>query len=392
MSFPKKPEVMPVRPEFSSGPCAKRPGWSIKKIETIMLLGRSHRAVEPKKQLKEVIELTKKIAKIPHDFKVAIVPASNTGAYEMAMWNMLGKNPVDVFAWESFGFGWATDATTELKLQQCRVMSAEYGLLPELDLVREDADICFAWNGTTSGVRVPNANWIPKERKGLVLCDATSAIFSQDLDWTKLDVTTFSWQKSLGSEAAHGMLVLSPNAVERLENFVPERPLPKIFRLTKNGKLVDGIFNGETINTPSMLCVADALDALRWVDEIGGINKTIERSDANFVILQSWLDNQQWIENLVSNELNRSNSSVCLKLIAAEFLEMDSNEQRSFIKKMVNLLETEGAAFDIEGHRDAPPGLRIWCGPTVEAQDISDLLPWLKWAFETVLARNEFSS
>jgi len=304
----------------------------------------------------------------------------------MAMWTMMGARPVEMLAWESFGKGWVTDAVKQLKLADCRVIEAEYGALPDLTAVRREADIGFTWNGTTSGVRVPDADWIAPDREGLTFCDATSAAFAQPLDWGKLDVTTFSWQKAMGGEAAHGMLILSPRAVERLESYTPDRPLPKIMRLTKGGKLIEGVFRGETINTPSMLCVADYLDALDWAERIGGLPALIARADANFAALQGWVDRTGWIENLVAVPENRSNTSVCLKIVDAEFAARDEAAQRAFVKAMVALLEREGAALDVNGYRDAPPGLRIWCGATVETADIAALTPWLDWAFATVRA------
>ena len=379
-----KPKVKPLRPEFSSGPCAKRQGWNIEIISKISYLGRSHRAKKPKSQLNQIISLTKEILEIPKDYKVGIVPASNTGAFEMAMWTMLGKLPVDMFAWENFGLAWANDVIKELKIKDCLVISSDYGLLPDMTKIRKKSDVCFTWNGTTSGVRVPDANWIPDNREGLVICDATSAVFGQRVDWSKLDATTFSWQKAMGGEASHGMIVLSPKAVNRLENYSPDRPLPKIFRLVKNGKLIEEIFTGETINTPSMLCVADAIDSLKWIKEIGGVNATIERASNNFKTLQSWLDKQDWIENLVKTSAHRSNTSVCLKIISKEFLDFSNDQQRRFIKQLVDLLEIEEVAYDVGSHREAPPGLRIWCGATIENKDLLDLLPWLKWAFDAV--------
>ena len=384
MSLIGKPELKPLRPEFSSGPCAKRLGWDMLRISQVAYLGRSHRAKGPKYQINQVISLTKEILKIPKDYKVGVVPASNTGAFEMAIWTMLGKLPVDIFAWENFGFSWANDVIKELKIEDYRVISAAYGFLPDMTKLRKRSDVCFTWNGTTSGVRVPDANWIPNNREGLVICDATSAVFSQKVDWSKLDATTFSWQKAMGGEAAHGMLVLSPKAVNRLENYFPNRPLPKIFRLVKNGKLIEEIFTGDTINTPSMLCVADAFDSLKWIQGIGGLDVTVKRANSNFQILQHWLDQQDWIENLVKNDLYRSNTSVCLKIVSKGFLKLSGDKQRQFIKELVDLLESEEVAYDIGAHREAPPGLRIWCGATVENKDLLDLLPWLKWAFNSV--------
>jgi phosphoserine aminotransferase len=349
-------------------------------------LGRSHRAAAPKAQLKDLIDRTARILGVPDGYKVGIVPASDTGAFEMAMWSMLGARPVDMLVWESFGAGWATDVTKQLKLADARVLEAPYGALPDLTQVRPDADVCFTWNGTTSGARVPDAGWIAADRPGLTFCDATSAAFAQPLDWGKLDVTTFSWQKAMGGEGAHGILIVSPRAVERLESYRPAWPLPKIFRLTKGGKLIDGIFAGETINTPSMLCVADAADALDWIDGIGGLPATLARSDANFAALQGWVDRTDWVANLVDVPQQRSNTSVCLKFADPAVAAMDDDGQRAVVKAMAKLLESEGVAFDIAGYRDAPPGLRIWCGATVDAADVAALTPWLDWAFASVMA------
>ncbi len=377
------PAAKPARPEFSSGPCPKRPGWSAESVAARAWLGRSHRAAGPKAQLKEAIDRTAALLGVPEGYRVGIVPASDTGAFEMAMWSMLGARPVDMLVWESFGQGWATDVTKQLKLADARVLSAPYGELPDLTAVRPDADVCFTWNGTTSGARVPNGDWIAADRAGLTFCDATSAAFAQDLPWDKLDVTTFSWQKAMGGEGAHGVLILSPRAVERLESFVPDRPLPKIFRLTKGGKLIEGVFKGETINTPSMLAVADCVDALDWMEGIGGLAATRARADANFAALQAWVDATPWIENLVADPAARSNTSVCLRIVDPEIAALDEAAQRDFTRKMVKLLEGEEAAYDIGGYRDAPPGLRIWCGTTVDSTDIEALTPWLDWAFAT---------
>ena len=367
MSFPTQPQVKPARPEFSSGPCPKRPGWSAAAVAERAFLGRSHRAAGPKAQIKAVIDKTAELLNVPSDYVVGIVPASDTGAYEMAMWSMLGERPVDMLVWESFGKGWATDATKQLKLDDCRVIEAAYGELPDLNDVRKDADICFTQNGTTSGARIPNFDWIASDRKGLTFVDATSAVFAQPVDWSKVDVLTFSWQKVLGGEGAHGVLVLSPRAIVRLESYSPDRPLPKIFRLTKGGKLIDGIFTGATINTPSMWAVADAEDALDWVADLGA-TATMERAQDNYAALQYWVDDTPWIENLVANPLNRSNTSVCLKITDPAVVALDEDGQRTFVKKMVKLLETEEVAYDINGYRDAPAGLRIWCGATVDAR------------------------
>jgi phosphoserine aminotransferase len=381
VAAPVKPTVKPARPEFSSGPCAKRPGWTAEAVAARAFLGRSHRAAKPKAQLKDAIDRTARVLGVPADYRVGIVPASDTGAFEMAMWSLLGPRPVDMLVWESFGQGWATDATKQLKLDDCRVLTAGYGALPDFGAVRKDADVCFTWNGTTSGARVPNADWIAADREGLTLCDATSAAFAQDLDWAKLDVVTFSWQKAMGGEGGHGVLILSPRAVARLEAYVPPRPLPKIFRLTKGGKLIEGIFAGETINTPSMLAVADAVDALDWMEGIGGLAATRARADANFAALQAWADATPWVANLVADPAARSNTSVCLSIVDPEIAARDEAAQRDFVKAMTKLLEAEGVAFDIAGYRDAPPGLRIWCGTTVDASDVAALGPWLDWAF-----------
>ncbi|MEO1293370.1 MAG: phosphoserine transaminase [Pseudomonadota bacterium] len=377
----QKPTTKPLQPSFSSGPCPKRPGWSIDQVVSRAYLGRSHRAKLPKAQLKEAIEKTRTILGVPDDYKIGIVPASDTGAVEMAMWHMLGARPVDMLAWESFGAGWVTDAVKQLKLDDCRVIEAGYGDLPDLAQVRDDADIVFTWNGTTSGARVANADWIADNPERVVICDATSAAFAQPLDWPKLDVTTFSWQKVMGGEAAHGMLILSPRAVARLESYAPERPLPKIFRLTKKGALNAEIFEGATINTPSMLCVADYLDALDWAAARGGLTAMMDRADRNTAALQSWIDATPWVENLVADPAYRSNTSVCLKVVDPEIAALDGAGQKAFAKKIVTLLDAEEAAFDIGGYRDAPAGLRIWCGATVETSDVEALLPWLDWAF-----------
>jgi phosphoserine aminotransferase len=386
LAAPPKPQIRPLRPEFSSGPCAKRPGWSAEAVAARAWLGRSHRAAQPKGQLKEAIDRTARLLGVPQGYRVGIVPGSDTGAFEMAMWTMLGARPVDVLAWESFGLGWASDATKQLKLADCRVLSAPYGELPDLGAVRREADVVFTWNGTTSGARVPDADWIAPNREGLTFCDATSAAFAQALDWGKLDVTTFSWQKAMGGEAAHGVLILSPRAVERLESYVPERPLPKVFRLTKGGRLIEGVFGGETINTPSMLCVADCIDALDWMEGLGGLAATRARADANFAALQAWVDRTGWVENLVRDPAARSNTSVCLRVVDGEFAALDEAAQRDFVKRMAKLLESEGVAYDIAGHRDSPPGLRIWCGTTVETADVEALTPWLDWAFAAAAA------
>jgi phosphoserine aminotransferase len=386
MTLPPKPQAAPARPHFSSGPCAKRPGWSAEAVAARAFLGRSHRASAPRAQLLEAIEKTRALLQVPADHRIGIVPASDTGAYEMAMWTLLGAAPVDALAWESFGEGWVTDATKQLRLADCRVIKAPYGALPDLGQVRAEADVLFTWNGTTSGARAPNADWIAADRAGLTLCDATSAAFAQALDWAKLDVVTFSWQKVLGGEGAHGVLILSPRAVARLESHTPAWPLPKIFRLTKGGKLIDGVFAGETINTPSMLCVADYLDALDWGLGLGGLDALRARADANFAALQGWVDRTPWVENLVAVPAHRSNTSVCLSIVDPAVAALDDAGQRAVVKKLTTLLEKAGAAFDIGGYRDAPPGLRIWCGATVETADVEALTAWLDWGFATVRA------
>ena len=379
-----KPDQIPSRPNFSSGPCVKRPGWDIKKLGDIALLGRSHRSAECKRQLETVIELIKETLGLPSDYIVAIIPGSNTGAFETALWSMLGPLPVDALAWESFGSGWVYDIRDQLDLKDIRVLFARYGEISDLNSVRRESDICFTWNGTTSGVRIPNADWISEDRKGLTFCDATSAIFSQELKWDKLDVTTFSWQKAMGGEGGHGVLILSPKAINRLRNFVPDRPIPKIFKLvTEKGINLD-LFEGKTINTPSMLCVADALDSLLWIKDLGGWKATNEKSFKNFRIVSDWYRERQWVTNLVKEEAIQSNSSVCLQITDDNFLTLTDLEKWEFINQMTTILEVHEAAFDIKGHRDAPPGLRIWCGPTVEPEDLKCLLPWLDWAFQHV--------
>jgi len=383
MSLPLPPQAKPVRPEFSSGPCPKRPGYSFEAVAKRAFFGRSHRAAAPKAQLKGVIDSMARILEIPSDYRVGIVPASDTGAVEMALWSLLGARPVDVLAWESFGAGWAGDIANQLKLENVNKLSADYGDLPDLSAVRKEADVVFTWNGTTSGARVPNGDWIADDREGLTICDATSAAFAQELPWGKLDVTTFSWQKAMGGEGAHGVIVLSPRAVERLESYTPPRPLPKIFRLTKGGKLIEGIFKGATINTPSMLAVADAEDALAWMDDLGGLKATRARADANFEALQAWVDQSDWAENLVAAPDARSNTSVCLKITDPAIAALDDNAQNAFVKTMVKLLDDADAAYDIGGYRDAPAGLRIWCGATVDTADINALTPWLDYAFAT---------
>ncbi len=380
MTTLQKPDVRPANPNFSSGPCAKRPGWSVEVLRDAAL-GRSHRAKIGKAKLAEAIDLTREVLQVPADYRIGIVPASDTGAVEMALWSMLGARGVDMLAWESFGSGWVTDVIKQLKLADARKIEADYGKLPDLSQVDFDRDVVFTWNGTTSGVRVPDADFIPADRQGLTICDATSAAFAQRLDFSKLDVVTFSWQKVLGSEAAHGMLILSPRAVERLESFKPDRPLPKIFRMTKGGKLIEGIFKGETINTPSMLAVEDYLDALKWAKGIGGLDALIARADANFAVVQNFVDDSDWLANLAVDPATRSNTSVCLSIVDPDFVALDAEAQAAFAKAMVSALDKEGVAYDIGAYRDAPPGLRIWAGATVETSDLEALMPWLDWAF-----------
>jgi phosphoserine aminotransferase len=379
--------VRPERPFFSSGPCAKPPGWAPEKLPHGSL-GRSHRSKLGKARLAFAIELTRQVLRVPATHRIGIVPGSDTGAVEMAMWSMLGIRPVTMLAWESFGEGWVADAVKQLKLQG-KIVKAPYGELPDLSIVDQSHDMVFTWNGTTSGVRVPNGDWISAKRDGITLADATSAAFAQELDWDKLDVVTYSWQKVLGGEGAHGMLILGPRAVERLESYTPDRPLPKLFRLTKpaasgvegGGKLIEGIFKGETINTPSMLAVEDYIFALEWATGLGGLPALIARADANAAALDAWVQRTLWIEHLARDPATRSNTSVCLKFAAQAVQGMDEDGQNALVKKMAALLEAEGAAFDIAGYRDAPPGIRIWCGATVETADIEALCPWLDWAF-----------
>ena len=378
-----KPGLRPANPAFSSGPCAKRPGWSLAALDGA-LLGRSHRAKDPKAKLAEVIERSKAVLGMPADWRLGIVPASDTGAVEMALWSLLGPRPVDVLVWESFSKEWATDIAKQLKLKDVRLIEAGYGKLPDLSQVDRERDAVFVWNGTTSGVRLPNAEFISADRQGLAICDATSAAFAMDLPWDRLDVVTWSWQKVLGGEAAHGMLALSPRAVARLESFNPDRPLPKIFRMTKGGKLNEGIFKGETINTPSMLCVEDAIDGLKWADSIGGLKGLIARSEANLAAIARWVATKPGYDFLAEDPATRSCTSICLKLTAPWFTVMGAESQAAAAKKIASLLEKEGVALDAGAYRDAPPGLRIWGGATVETADIEALLPWLDWALATV--------
>ncbi len=376
------PGVRPVTPHFSSGPCAKRPGWTPQSLSDAAL-GRSHRAKIGKTKLKQAIDLTREILGVPADYRIGIVPASDTGAVEMAMWSLLGARPVTMLTWESFGDGWVTDVQKQLKLQDVTVLKAGYGELPDLSKVDFSNDVVFTWNGTTSGVRVPNGDWIKADREGLTICDATSAAFAQKLDWQKLDVVTYSWQKALGGEAAHGMLILSPRAVERLLSYKPAWPLPKIFRLTSGGKLIEGIFVGETINTPSMLCVEDYIDALNWGKSVGGLNGLVGRADANTKVLADWVAKTPWVDFLATVPATRSNTSVCLKVVDPAITALSAEAQADFAKKLVGLVEKEGAGFDLGAYRDAPPGLRIWCGATVESTDVAALTQWLDWAFAT---------
>jgi len=375
-----KPALRPKVPHFSSGPCAKRPGWTAQNLKDAAL-GRSHRAKIGRARLKLAIELTREVLEVPPDYRIGIVPASDTGAVEMALWSLLGARPVTTLAWESFGEGWVSDIVKELKLKDVTRLHAAYGEIPDLGKVDPDSDIVFTWNGTTAGVRVPNADWIRADRAGLTICDATSAAFAQALDWAKLDVVTFSWQKALGGEAAHGMLVLSPRAVERLETYKPAWPLPKIFRMTKGVKLNEGIFEGETINTPSMLCVEDYLDALNWAKSVGGLKALIGRADANAGVLADWKARTPWIDFLAKDKAIRSNTSVCMKVVDPAIVALTADAQAEFAKKLVALVEKEGAGFDFAHYRDAPAGLRIWCGATVEAGDVALLTQWIDWAF-----------
>ncbi|MAD57367.1 MAG: phosphoserine transaminase [Porticoccus sp.] len=368
-----KPSIKPINPNFSSGPCSKRPGYDVGNLN-LNTLGRSHRAKVGKEALGRACHETSEVLGLPKDYLVGIVPASDTGAFEMAMWSLLGQRNVDVFSWESFGKGWVTDILKQLKIENAQSISADYGHLPDLTKAKSENDIVFTWNGTTSGVKVPDAKWIASDRAGLTICDATSAVFAMNMPWEKLDVITFSWQKVLGGEGAHGVIILSPRAVKRLESYIPPWPMPKIFRLTKNGKLIEGIFRGETINTPSMLCVADYLDAIDWVKSIGGVEKAISKSENNLEVIKRFVKNNNWINFLAIDPDTISNTSICLSLD----LKADK------VKLMVKLLEKEGVAFDIGSYRDAPAGLRIWGGATVESSDLEALMPWVKWAYDEV--------
>ncbi|SNB62439.1 MULTISPECIES: phosphoserine transaminase [unclassified Agrobacterium] len=377
-----KPDVRPGNTHFSSGPCSKRPGWSLDALSDAPL-GRSHRAKVGKAKLKQAIDLTREVLNVPTDYRIGIVPASDTGAVEMALWSLLGERGVDMLAWESFGAGWVTDVVKQLKLKDVRKFEADYGLLPNLAEVDFDRDVVFTWNGTTSGVRVPNADFIPADRKGLTICDATSAAFAQDMDFTKLDVVTFSWQKVLGGEGGHGVIILSPRAVERLLSYAPAWPLPKIFRMVSGGKLIEGIFTGETINTPSMLCVEDYIDALLWAKNLGGLKALIGRADANAKVIYDFIEKNNWIANLAVKPETRSNTSVCLKIVDADVAALDAAAQADFAKGVVALLEKENVALDIGAYRDAPSGLRIWAGATIETADMEAVMPWLAWAYQT---------
>ncbi|MEO8669588.1 MAG: phosphoserine transaminase [Bauldia sp.] len=380
MTTPAKPGLRPANPHFSSGPCAKRPGWSLEALRDAAL-GRSHRAKIGKQKLRLAIDLTREVLEVPADYRIGIVPASDTGAMEMALWSMLGQRPVDVLAWESFGLGWVTDVVKQLKLKDVRTIAADYGKLPDLSTVDFSHDVVFTWNGTTSGVRVPDGDWIPADRQGLTICDATSAAFAQDLPFDKLDVVTFSWQKALGGEGAHGMLVLSPRAVARLESYSPPWPLPKLFRMTKGGKLIDGIFVGETINTPSMLCVEDYLDTLGWAKSAGGLTGLRARADGNFKVLADWAARTPWIDFFGEDPKARSNTSVTLEIVDPDVTRLDLAGREAFVRAIAARLDKEGAAYDIAFHRDAPPHFRIWAGATIEAADLAALTAWLEWGF-----------
>ncbi|HEX9326010.1 MAG TPA: phosphoserine transaminase [Reyranella sp.] len=375
-----KPNMRPARPDFSSGPCAKRPGWTPEVLKDAAI-GRSHRSKLGKKKIVEAVDRTRALLGIPADYRVGIVPASDTGAVEMALWSLLGARPVDMLTWESFGDGWVTDVVKQLKLKDARVLKAPYGQIADLKAVDWTHDVVFTWNGTTSGVKVPNGDWIAADREGLAICDATSAVFAMDLPWPKLDVVTWSWQKVMGGEGAHGVLVLSPRAIQRLESYSPPWPLPKLFRLTSGAKFSEAIFKGDTINTPSLLCVEDAIDGLRWGESVGGLKALMARSEANLGVLEKFVAERKWISFLAADKATRSNTSVCLNITAPWFTALAADKQAAAAKKMADLLETEKAGYDVGSYRDAPPGLRIWCGATVEKSDLEALLPWLDWAY-----------
>ncbi len=383
MTTTPKPDLRPANPNFSSGPCAKRPGWTVDALSDA-LTGRSHRSGPGKKKLAEVIDRTRAVLGVPADYRIGIVPASDTGAVEMALWSLLGARGVEMLVWESFGKGWATDAVKQLKLPDVKVTEAAYGEIPDLDAVDFSRDVVFTWNGTTSGVKVPNGDWIPDDREGLTIADSTSAAFAMDLPWNKLDVVTYSWQKVMGGEGAHGMLILSPRAVERLQTYAPPWPMPKVFTMAKGGELMEGIFRGETINTPSMIAVEDALDGLKWAESIGGLPALMKRSNDNLAALEAWVDGSEWCAFLAEDPVVRSNTSVCLKVSDPKFNAMDAKNQATALKLMVTLLNDEGVAYDIGAYRDAPAGLRIWAGATVETSDMQVLLPWLDWAYAQV--------
>ena len=379
----KKPTTKPKNPNFSSGPCAKRPGWDIKNLKTDSL-GRSHRAKLPKQRLAEVINLSKELLNIPSDYKVGIIAGSDTGAIEAAMWSLLGKTGVEVLAWESFGSDWVKDIKEQLKIKNLTIHQSDYGDLPDFQKINFDNDIVFNWNGTTSGVCLPNADWITDNRKGLTICDATSAVFAMEMDWHKLDVTTWSWQKVLGGEAAHGMIALSPKSLERLSEYQPTWPIPKIFRLANNKKVIEGIFKGETINTPSMLCVEDAIDALNWIQSIGGSKGSIDKSQSNLQVVKTWVETKDWIDFLAKDSSTLSSTSICLKITDPWFLGLSVDQQQLKIKEINSLLDKEQVAFDINAYRTAPPGFRIWGGATVESSDIETLLPWIEWGYQSI--------
>ncbi|MGB7521352.1 MAG: phosphoserine transaminase [Spirulinaceae cyanobacterium] len=382
--MPEKPTTYPQNPCFSSGPCAKRPGWSLNALKDATV-GRSHRSALGKNKLAEAIKLSKEILQLPQDYKLGIVPASDTGAFEMAMWTMLGERGVDVVAWESFGKGWVTDIVKQLNLEDVNTFTADYGEIPHLSEVNTDRDVVFTWNGTTSGVKVPHSDWIKDNRQGLTICDATSAVFAMEIPWHKIDVLTYSWQKVMGGEAAHGVIILSPRAVARLESYTPKWPLPKIFRLTKGGKLIEGIFQGSTINTPSMLCVEDALDGLKWAKSLGSLPALIKRSQQNLQIFEDWVAKTDWIDFLVTDPSLRSNTSICFRIVDEGYKSLSPTQQAAKAKELVSLLAKEGVAYDLGSYRDAPPGLRIWGGATVENEDIKTLTHWLDWGFEKVI-------